>query len=145
MAALSDHAPATLPPPRSGNDHEDNDMQCVICLEPFTLTTDNDDDDDNHTATAATNKIRARCGHVLHGPCLRASIRSGNYTCPLCRLPLGEPGEAGGAAAKEHDRATAKAFRRYETMLRSRKRPSGNAWRRTASHPRTLTPSSPAA
>lgn len=54
--------------------------QCVICLEELgTELTD-----------SSSSVYRSRCGHVTHTHCLHASIRSGNYTCPLCRNSLGD-------------------------------------------------------
>lgn len=50
---------------------------CSICLETII---DNDND----------SSQRNRCSHIFHGACLKASIRNGNYNCPLCRQKIGE-------------------------------------------------------
>jgi hypothetical protein len=73
--------------------------RCVICLE--SLEPELSEDDSNNNAdtgvgdTSAVDSIqngihRSRCGHDIHRQCLHASIRSGNYNCPVCRHPLGE-------------------------------------------------------
>lgn len=55
-------------------------LQCVICLEDL-----------GDEVTASPSSVyHSRCGHITHTHCLHASIRSGNYTCPLCRNPLGD-------------------------------------------------------
>lgn len=72
---------------------------CPICLEVLELT----DIDSIHTS---------RCGHTAHTRCLGTLMRSGMYTCPVCRNSFGE-------VEIETDRK----LQRYSKMLRSGLRP----------------------
>jgi hypothetical protein len=52
------------------------------------------------------------CGHPAHKPCVQASVRAGNYNCPICRAPYSDMSEA--AAPEAGD----KRFRKFSNMLR---------------------------
>lgn len=70
-------APSSSAPPSV------QEYRCVICLgdiDPQVL----------QLPTASSEYYHSRCGHITHSLCLQASVRSGNYNCPLCRQPLGD-------------------------------------------------------
>jgi len=49
---------------------------CPICLEEF--------------STDLREIHDSRCGHRAHILCIRNTIRSGSYNCPICRKPFGD-------------------------------------------------------
>ena len=51
---------------------------CPVCLEGFGGP---DSESDRHNS---------RCGHPIHRHCLQALMRSGNYTCSICRMSYGD-------------------------------------------------------
>jgi hypothetical protein len=53
---------------------------CAICLEPLSY---------QRTRKNSLNHVSSwqPCGHTFHFNCMRNSLRSGNYNCPLCRTP----------------------------------------------------------
>ncbi len=64
------------------------EYRCVICLEdidPQSLQ-----QQENNSNSHTSEYYHSRCGHITHSHCLQASVRSGNYNCPLCRQPLGD-------------------------------------------------------
>lgn len=69
----------------------ESDM-CPICME----------------ALSSEDALLSKCGHPVHRSCAQASVRAGNYTCPICRAPYTE------LAAGECDRA----FLKFSAMLR---------------------------
>ena len=65
----------------------------------------------------------SRCGHATHRQCLLASIQLGNYTCPLCRQPLGD--------ISVELATVEKRLHRYVKMLKSGLAPSAVRQRMT--------------
>ncbi len=53
--------------------HRHAEEECAICLEHLTQ-----------------QKRELRCGHRFHKACLRAWVRRGSVTCPMCRAPCPE-------------------------------------------------------
>ena len=70
---------------------------CPICFEGFK----ND--------CKETEEHMNRCGHSFHKSCMVSSIRTGLYSCPICRQPLGEENEGG----------ISKSFKKYAKMLQA--------------------------
>ncbi len=66
--------------------HLRNDMKrmesdpswCPICLEGF------------DSSQPETEMHDSRCGHPIHRQCLRTLMRTGNYSCSVCRMPFGD-------------------------------------------------------
>lgn len=52
--------------------------RCPICLEGF---------DDTQPET---EKHNSRCGHPIHRQCQQVLMRSGSYSCSICRMPFGD-------------------------------------------------------
>ena len=71
---------------------------CPICLEEFDIS------------SPETDKHNSRCGHPVHRHCLHTSMRSGNYTCSICRSPYGD---VKGEADQPH-------LKRYVKMLQQK-------------------------
>lgn len=64
------------------------EYHCVICLEEIDPQVFQQQKQDS--SSHSSEYYRSRCGHITHSHCLQASVRSGNYNCPLCRQPLGD-------------------------------------------------------
>jgi len=70
---------------------------CPICLEGFK----ND--------FKETEEHMNKCGHSFHKSCMISSIRTGLYSCPICRQPLGDEVEGG----------ISKSLKKYAKMLQA--------------------------
>lgn len=57
---------------------ESTSPMCPICLEGF----------DN--SQPETEKHDSRCGHPIHRQCLQTLMRTGSYSCSICRKPFGD-------------------------------------------------------
>lgn len=55
--------------------------KCPICLDVFECCLDANEELEIH---------RTRCGHAVHRTCLRNLIRSGSYSCSICRTSFGD-------------------------------------------------------
>jgi hypothetical protein len=93
---------------------EQTSDRCVICLESFEASNKAVCEDNSEA------KHISRCGHATHKHCLHSSIRSGNYTCPVCRQPLGDTPLSDAGIVKGDGAPMDKAMMRYANMLRSK-------------------------
>lgn len=114
--------------------HDQQSQLCVICLEnldpSYSNTLESESNSSENYITTNENEVHnLRCGHITHSHCLRESIRSGNYTCPICRQPLGEVPTSSSAAATatgvtDSTTHVEKKLVRYINMLKSKLDPA---------------------